>query len=968
MKNRLDAYSSSSFSFNITIKYLVALGLIAALSFAGFLGLYHFIKITKTYYAVINDSGRQRMLSQRIALLSRHIIHEKGAGGQKKMRQQLLEAATHMEKIQSQLTRNVVSQAARAIYFSAPAFLDSHVRRYVEAAKALADEPANKLVSGNPHKDMIETESYKLLQLLDNLVDIYQKESEESVQYTLPLAGFTLVIIMLVLLVEGLFIFRPTINRLQTEALQLLESKKALSEAQRISRAGSWGWNIANNDFYWSDEAFLLYGRKPGEIEPTLDIFLESIHADDRDMVLKAMREALARNEPFDIEHRVYGPDSVNRIVRAQGEVTLRDETGKPVRMVGSVHDITERARAEKALQERNKYIKLLQEIAVKANEAQDTEEVLRFCVKKICDLTEWPIGHVYAFSGDSRDELIPMNIWHTKDEKQFNIFHAITMKTSFNRGAGLPGRVLLSGKPAWIVDVTKDPNFPRAKLAKNIGVKAGVAFPVLAGESVEAVLEFFSPESFEPDEDMLGVLQQVGIQIGRIIERKHAAEALSKSKEALEERVKEATGELMAANEHLRIEIAERKRSDEFLRESEERLTRILETITEGIYFVNQEGRITFVNAAAEKIFGISRKELFKMTYSDFKWKVTKPNGKPLGENDLPFAIIKKSGKPVHGLEFTYERLDGNRVIVSINAAPLRDSSGAFLGMVAVQSDITEKKALENQLYQAQKLESIGQLAAGVAHEINTPIQYVGDNTKFLQTAFEDIVVLLEKHGQLMAALKSGVATDEIIKDVEIAAKERDMEYLLEEAPKAIKQSLTGVDRVADIVRAMKEFSHPGAKEKTPTDINKAIENTITVTKNEWKYVAEMKTDFDNTLPLTPCLPGDFNQVILNLITNAAYAISEAVDRDGAKGVIEIKTRRNGNNVEIRVSDTGAGVPENVRHKIFDPFFTTKDVGKGTGQGLAISRSVIADKHGGSITFETEDGKGTTFIVRLPL
>lgn len=968
MKSRQDAYSSSSFSFNITIKYLVALGLIAALSFIGFLGLYHFIKITKTYSAVINDSGRQRMLSQRITLLSRHIIHDKEAGGQK-MRQQLLEAAAHMEKIQNQLTGNVVSQVARDIYFSEPALLDSRVRRYVEAAKALANEPVDKLVYGNPHKEMIETESYKLLQLLDNLVDIYQKESEESTQYTLPLAGFTLVVILLVLLAEGLFIFRPTINRLQTEALQLLESKKALSEAQRISRAGSWDWNIVTDEVYWSDEAFLLYGHKPGEIEPTLEIFLQSVYADDKEMVLKAINEALEGNKPFDIEHRVYGPDSVNRIVRAQGEVTLHDEAGKPIRMVGSVHDITERAHAEKALQERNKYIKLLQEIAVKANEAQNTEEVLMFCVKKICDLTEWPIGHVYAFSGDSRDELIPMNIWHTKDEKQFNVFHAITMKTSFNRGAGLPGRVLLSGKPAWIVDVTKDPNFPRAKLAKNIGVKTGVAFPVLAGESVEAVLEFFSPEIFEPDEEMLGVLQQVGIQIGRIIERKHAAEALSKSKEALEDRVREATAELTATNEYLNIEMKDRERADKSLRESEERLTRILETITEGVYFVNQEGRITFVNAAAEKIFGMSREELFRMTYSDFKWKVTKPNGKPLEEDDFPFAIIKKTGKPVHGLEFTYERLDGDRVMVLINAAPLRDSSGAFLGMVAIQSDITEKKALENQLYQAQKLESIGQLAAGVAHEINTPIQYVGDNTKFLQTAFEDIVVLLEKHEQLMAALKSGAVTDEIIKDVETVAKERDMEYLLEEAPKAIEQSLAGVDRVAGIVRAMKEFSHPGAKEKTPTDINKAIKNTIIVAKNEWKYVAEMKTDFDDTLPLTPCLPGDFNQVILNLITNAAYTISEAADgADTDKGVIEIKTRRNGDNVEIRVSDTGTGIPEDVRRKIFDPFFTTKDVGKGTGQGLAISRSVIADKHGGTITFETEDGKGTTFIVRLPL
>ncbi|MBI3300896.1 MAG: HAMP domain-containing histidine kinase [Deltaproteobacteria bacterium] len=170
-------------------------------------------------------------------------------------------------------------------------------------------------------------------------------------------------------------------------------------------------------------------------------------------------------------------------------------------------------------------------------------------------------------------------------------------------------------------------------------------------------------------------------------------------------------------------------------------------------------------------------------------------------------------------------------------------------------------------------------------------------------------------------------------------------------------------------IVRAMKEFSHPGSEEKVETDLNRAIETTITVARNEWKYVAELATDLDSSLPPVPCLPGEFNQVILNLIINAAHAIAVVVSEGStSKGTITVSTRHDGDWAEIRVSDTGTGIPEAIRAKIFAPFFTTKEVGKGTGQGLAIAHSVIVDKHKGTIGFETEVGRGTTFIIRLPL
>jgi signal transduction histidine kinase len=206
------------------------------------------------------------------------------------------------------------------------------------------------------------------------------------------------------------------------------------------------------------------------------------------------------------------------------------------------------------------------------------------------------------------------------------------------------------------------------------------------------------------------------------------------------------------------------------------------------------------------------------------------------------------------------------------------------------------------------------------------------------------------------------------LLKEIEAARGELDVEYLMQEIPVALAQSLEGIDRVAKIVGAMKDFSHPNGAEKSCIDINHAIESTLTVARNEWKYVANLETNFDKALPPVPCLPGEFNQVILNLVVNAAHAIADVIKGTDKKGTIRVSTAKAGEWVEVRISDSGTGIPKEAQPRIFEPFFTTKEVGKGTGQGLAISRSVIVEKHGGTIVFETDEGKGTTFIIRLPL
>jgi two-component system NtrC family sensor kinase len=286
------------------------------------------------------------------------------------------------------------------------------------------------------------------------------------------------------------------------------------------------------------------------------------------------------------------------------------------------------------------------------------------------------------------------------------------------------------------------------------------------------------------------------------------------------------------------------------------------------------------------------------------------------------------------------------------------------LMGYEGLQEDITERRLLREQLAQAQKLESVGQLAAGIAHEINTPTQYIGDNVRFLKDTFLDLTSLFAVYEDLLAAARADTLTP---KAIQRTVKAVDLDFLLAEIPRAIEQTLEGVGRVATLVSAMKEFSHPGTKEKIPLDLNHAIQSTLTVARNEWKYVADVTTAFDPLLPHVSCHPGEFNQVVLNLIVNAAHAIGDVVGDSGDKGTIHVQTRDLPGGIELRIGDTGAGIPARVRDRIFDPFFTTKKIGKGTGQGLAIAHSVIVDKHHGSIHFETAEGAGTTFVIRLP-
>ncbi len=313
-----------------------------------------------------------------------------------------------------------------------------------------------------------------------------------------------------------------------------------------------------------------------------------------------------------------------------------------------------------------------------------------------------------------------------------------------------------------------------------------------------------------------------------------------------------------------------------------------------------------------------------------------------------------------------TFQGVRESRIVTS----PVFDNNGIVYAGIALYEDLTEKNLLERDLHRAHKLEAIGQLAAGIAHELNSPIRYIGDNIRFLQDSLKDISGVLRTYDLLWRELlASGAIPEEMGRRLAKSHDDADIEYLAEEIPKTLDQSLEGVGRVEKIVRAMKDFSHPGDGDKTLADMNALLKTTMTICRNEWKYVAELETDLAADLPRVSCFATEIGQAFLNIIVNGAHAI-EHFTEGGKRGLgkITLQTSLAGNRVHIRIHDTGGGIPQEIQDRIFDPFFTTKERGKGTGQGLAIAHRVVVDRHQGALSFESEKGCGTTFIIELPL
>lgn len=400
--------------------------------------------------------------------------------------------------------------------------------------------------------------------------------------------------------------------------------------------------------------------------------------------------------------------------------------------------------------------------------------------------------------------------------------------------------------------------------------------------------------------------------------------------------------------------DVSEIRRRDSLLN----RLAEALIHSTNGVAIADADGRAVFVNPAYEQMSG--------QGFADVV-------GQPLLtlRPDRP-ECAQTWGQIESGVQWSGptspRAFDPDATTWDALVSPILDESGELTGIFEIWQDRREEVDLEERLIQAEKLKAVGELAAGMAHEINTPVQFVGDNLRFLRDGTSQLVQLGTDYNGLLRAARLGVVTEDVLQEYETRRADADLDFLLEEIPRAIDQSIEGVEHVATIVRAMKAYSHP-ATDKAPSDLNAAIANAITVSRNEWKYVAEVVAELDPTLPMVTCSPGQLNQVILNLIVNAAHAIEEQKVRESmSKGLIVVRSRWTTEYAEIEVEDDGCGIPPEVQARVFEHFFTTKAVGRGTGQGLTTVHRIIVDNHGGEIDFTSTPGEGSRFTVRLPL
>jgi len=720
---------------------------------------------------------------------------------------------------------------------------------------------------------------------------------------------------------------------------EITERKQAEEERDRILSSSQDLICIAGMDGFFKYvnpawEKSLGYTRDELLSKP----FLDFIHPDDHKMNDQEMEKLSAGQQIFDFENRYLCKDGSIRYIQWTATPFLNEAV-----MYCIGRDITKGKQVEEQIRRQNILLRVIDRLFQQTLKSDSLEAIAQTCLTEVEELT----GSKFGFIGELNQ-------------------------------AGLFDTLAISN-PGW--DTCKMPRSEATKAMKNMKLR-GIDRTALKDGKSRIVNEPAShpdrvgtPEGHPSITSFLGVpLLHKGRTVGMIgLANKEGGYSLDDQQNV--ETLSTAFGGILCQKrmeESLRVK-------EEKLRNEQKNLESLISASPVGILLIDETGTVKHINDIVEKMVGKKSSDMIDIPLGE-ALSCLHASDVPEGCGHGPACsacpirhIVQKAlllGEPMGRIEVQRTFLvDGQEMNpwIEISAEPLTIDDTKHV-VIAIQN-ITERKTIESQLRQAEKMQSIGQLASGIAHEINTPIQYIGDNINFLQESFADILRLLKEYEQVRQQATEGPVDSELLSNTEDILKGVDIDYMTEETPRAIQESLEGVGTVARIVQAMKQFAHPGGEEKTAADINQAIESTITVTRNRWKYVADMETGFDPELPPVPCLIDELNQVMLNLIVNAADAIADKLGEGSEdKGMISISTRRDGEWAEIRVADTGSGIPEEIRERILDPFFTTKEVGKGSGQGLAIAHSIIVDKHGGTLAFETEMGKGTTFVIRLPI
>lgn len=569
------------------------------------------------------------------------------------------------------------------------------------------------------------------------------------------------------------------------------------------------------------------------------------------------------------------------------------------------------RHQAAKDFRASNDCLSLLLEISKLISDESTFEESLEQCIKRICRILDWPIGHVYMADEQNPSKLIPTDIWYQAEPEMCQALESITCKSTFEYGQDFIGRIWETGQPIWIRDVMEEPGFLRKNLVNDIGICGALGIPVIINDQVVAVLEFFSHQPEEPNENLLALLENAGKLLSRLFER----------------------------------QLAEKLR---------QRLAFIVESSQDAIIGLSLEGVITEWNKAAELMYGYSAQEAIGQPST----LVILPEH--YQESKTVIRRVLRDEKVDH-FETTHSDKSGKPLNVLLQASPIRNETGDIIGTSLIARDITEKKALERQLIQMQKMESIGQLAAGVAHEINNPIGYVTGNVGMLTKYVASFKSLIESYQKLAQSLNGNATSEQkaLLESIEAFRKKKNMAFVWDDVDNMMLESKDGLDRVKEIVQGLKNFARVDDENLVATDLNTCIENTLKLVWNELKYKCEVHKHFGE-LPPVNANAGKLSQVFTNILINAAHAIE-------THGQITIETKLDDNFAVVRISDTGCGIDPEYLNKITDPFFTTKPEGQGTGLGLSISQNIVHE-HGGFFEVESTPGEGSTFTIKLPV
>jgi|GEM_PF-874260 len=403
---------------------------------------------------------------------------------------------------------------------------------------------------------------------------------------------------------------------------------------------------------------------------------------------------------------------------------------------------------------------------------------------------------------------------------------------------------------------------------------------------------------------------------------------------------------------------ISEKKLADIQLHESEDKYRTLVETMNEGILVLNKNLIVTYINEKVSALLGYPKNEIIGQDFVKFLHAESK--------HDFIEQQKLRSEGVSDSHEFVVVNKNGEKVFILSSPTPITDNSQNYSGSYEVLTNISNIKLIEMQLIHSQKMETIGVMASGIAHEINTPLQYVMGNTNFVKENLDQLITVMIDMRKKMETITCA-NIKETLHSIDKTVNDLDIDFITEEIPLAINGCMEGLDRISTIVTSVKRFSHPDSDSFKAINVNKEIANTITISKNEWKSIALLTSEFGENIPSLHCIPSDFNQVMLNLIINASHAIEERYGSLNCNGLIHIKTLYENHNIVVSVTDNGSGIKGSIQKKIFNPFFTTKDVGKGTGMGLSIVLKII-EKHKAKIWFETKEGEGTTFFVEFPL